>query len=78
MHQIGANLCAGWHLSAHWLRYGAMKDILEKISSYSLFDYLFPGVIFSVLEQRFNIIALPKADVIGSGAGSWFLKRLVA
>ena len=55
-----------------------MKDILEKISSYSLFDYLFPGVIFSVLEQRFNIIALPKADVIGSGAGSWFLKRLVA
>ena len=41
-----------------------MKDILEKISSYNLFNYLLPGVIFAFLGQRLEIIALPKADIV--------------
>lgn len=41
-----------------------MKDILEKISSYNLFNYLLPGAVFAVLAQRLEIIALPKADII--------------
>lgn len=41
-----------------------MKDILEKISSYNLFNYLLPGVVFAALGQRLHIIALPKADII--------------
>lgn len=41
-----------------------MKDILEKISSYNLFNYLLPGAIFAVLGQRLEIIALPKADIL--------------
>lgn len=41
-----------------------MKDILEKISSYNLFNYLLPGIIFAVLGQRLEIIALPKADIV--------------
>lgn len=61
----------------------AMKDIVEKISSNSLFDCLLLDclllrVICSVLGQRCGIIALPNADVIGSVAAPWFRKRVVA
>ena len=31
-----------------------MKDLLEKISSYNLFNYLFPGVIFVVLLNEYS------------------------
>lgn len=54
-----------------------MKDILEKISSYNLFNYLLPGVIFSVLGQRLDIIALPKADVIVLAFLYYFIGMIV-
>lgn len=55
-----------------------MKDILEKISSYNLFNYLLPGVIFSVLGQRLGIIALPKADVIVLAFLYYFIGMVVS
>jgi hypothetical protein len=55
-----------------------MKDILEKISSYNLFNYLLPGVIFSVLGQRLGIIALPKADVIVLAFLYYFIGMIVS
>ena len=41
-----------------------MKDIAEKISSYNLFNYLLPGVIYAVMGQRLGILSLPKADIV--------------
>lgn len=35
-----------------------MKEIIDKISSYNLFNYLFPGIIFVVLLRRFSTIDL--------------------
>lgn len=31
-----------------------MKDLLEKLPSYNLFNYLLPGTVFSVLADRFT------------------------
>lgn len=55
-----------------------MNDILEKISSYNLFNYLLPGVLFSVLGQRLGIIALPKADVIVLAFLYYFIGMIVS
>lgn len=34
-----------------------MEHILNKISSYNIFNFLFPGAIFCVLAERFDIIS---------------------
>jgi hypothetical protein len=31
-----------------------MKDLLDKLSSYNLFNYLLPGILFAVLSKRFT------------------------
>jgi len=55
-----------------------MKDILDKISSYNLFNYLLPGVIFAVLGQRFEIIALPKTDIVVLAFLYYFIGMIVS
>ena len=40
-----------------------MGAILEKISSYNLFNYLFPGAIFAVLADRAGALDLPEGDI---------------
>lgn len=41
-----------------------MNDLLAKISSYNIFNYLFPGALFVVVAQRMGIIALPQLDIV--------------
>jgi len=41
-----------------------MKDFLEKLSSYNLFNYLFPGVIFSFLADRFTAYPFVQSDLL--------------
>lgn len=36
-----------------------MNELLNKISSYNIFNYLFPGAIFSILADRFGVIDSP-------------------
>jgi hypothetical protein len=55
-----------------------MKDILEKISSYNLFNYLLPGVIFVVLAQRMGIITLPRADIVVLAFLYYFIGMVVS
>jgi hypothetical protein len=31
-----------------------MKDLFEKLSSYNIFNYLFPGVLFAILGEQFT------------------------
>ena len=41
-----------------------MNDLLAKISSYNIFNYLFPGALFVVVAERMGIVALPQLDII--------------
>lgn len=41
-----------------------MKDILEKISTYNLFNYLFPGVVFVVLADAITDYSFVQQDVV--------------
>lgn len=41
-----------------------MKDLLDKISSYNLFNYFFPGVIFVVILNKISIYNLIQKDLL--------------
>lgn len=41
-----------------------MKDIIDKISSYNLFNYLFPGVVFVVLANAITDYSFIQQDVV--------------
>ena len=41
-----------------------MKDFIDKISSYNLFNYLLPGVIFSFLVDKLGVYPLLQKDII--------------
>lgn len=41
-----------------------MKEFLEKISSYNLFNYLLPGIIFVVIAKEFLGYSLIQTDVV--------------
>ena len=41
-----------------------MKDLLDKLSSYNIFNYLFPGILFVIFAEKFTSIALIQKDII--------------
>ena len=41
-----------------------MKEFLEKMASYHLFNYLFPGVLFVFLADKFINLDLYQADIV--------------
>lgn len=41
-----------------------MEKILEKLSSYNIFNYLFPGVVFCVVADRYLAIPLLQDSII--------------
>jgi hypothetical protein len=41
-----------------------MKDLLEKISTYNLFNYLFPGVVFVILAEAVTDYSFIQQDVL--------------
>lgn len=41
-----------------------MEKILEKLSSYNIFNYLFPGVVFCVVADRYLAIPLLQESII--------------
>ena len=44
-----------------------MKELLDKIATYNLFNYLFPGVLYSVIINRFTGYSIP-LDNLAIGA----------
>jgi hypothetical protein len=40
-----------------------MTDLIEKLSSYNLFNYLFPGVIFAVISEKVTSYSFLQSDV---------------
>ncbi len=41
-----------------------MKDILSKLSSYNLFNYLFPGILFAIAAGKITHYSLIQQDVV--------------
>jgi hypothetical protein len=41
-----------------------MNDLLAKISSYNIFNYLFPGAVFGVLCERSHVLDMDTRDVL--------------
>jgi len=41
-----------------------MKDLLDKISSYNLFNYLFPGVLFVVVIEKTTSYSLVQENIV--------------
>lgn len=53
-----------------------MKEILNKLTSYNIFNYLFPGVLFSILATKFASLNLVFDDLI-IGAFAYYFTGLV-
>lgn len=53
-----------------------MKDIFDKLTSYNIFNYLFPGVLFSILATKFANLNLVFDDLI-IGAFVYYFNGLV-
>jgi hypothetical protein len=41
-----------------------MKELLNKISSYNLFNYLLPGILFAVFAERITAYKIIQSDII--------------
>jgi hypothetical protein len=41
-----------------------MKDFLDKLSSYNLFNYLLPGIVFVVLSEELTHYSLVQDDIV--------------
>ncbi|MCK4820654.1 hypothetical protein KA005_33120 [bacterium] len=41
-----------------------MKDLLDKLSSYNIFNYLLPGIIFVVLAEKLTSFSFVQKDII--------------
>jgi len=53
-----------------------MKEIIDKISSYNIFNYLFPGVVFSILVTKYTDLKLA-FDNLFLGAFAYYFTGLV-
>ncbi|MFQ5779225.1 MAG: hypothetical protein ACE5HN_00395 [Nitrospiria bacterium] len=43
-----------------------MKDIIDKLASYNIFNYLFPGILFAVIVSRYTPYFMVVDDIIVS------------
>lgn len=55
-----------------------MKDLINKISSYNLFNYLFPGAIYVVIIKQWSSITLLHENLILSGFLIYFIGLVIS
>ncbi len=55
-----------------------MKDFLTKLSSYNLFNYLFPGVIFAYLASEFTSYSFIQEDLVVGAFVYYFVGLVVS
>jgi hypothetical protein len=55
-----------------------MKELLDKLSSYNIFNYLFPGVIFVVLLSKISQYDLIQEDIITSAFLYYFIGLVIS
>ena len=54
-----------------------MKELIDKISSYNLFNYLVPGVLLAFAADKFTAYSLVQSDLL-IGAFLYYFIGLVA
>lgn len=55
-----------------------MKDLIDKIGSYNIFNYLLPGIIFSVFVTKFTHYNLVQGDVLVGAFVYYFIGSVVS
>ncbi len=55
-----------------------MKELLDKLSSYNIFNYLFPGVIFVVILSKVSSYNLIQEDLITGAFLYYFIGLIVS
>lgn len=55
-----------------------MNEIISKISSYNLFNYLLPGVLFSVLVESFTEYSLVQEDILLGAFVYYFVGLIIS
>lgn len=55
-----------------------MKDILEKISSYNIFNYLLPGILFAVISSKFTDFPLTQENLIEGFFVYYFIGLIIS
>ena len=55
-----------------------MEKILDKISSYNIFNFLFPGAIFSVISDHIGLIIAPSDKIIERIIWYYFIGLVIA
>lgn len=55
-----------------------MKDLLDKLSSYNIFNYLLPGIIFAVLVEKLTSLKLIQQDIVVAVFFYYFLGSVIS
>lgn len=55
-----------------------MKDLLDKISSYNLFNYLLPGVLFAFIASKLTDINLIQQDILVGAFLYYFIGLVIS
>lgn len=55
-----------------------MKEILEKLSTYNIFNYLLPGVIFVIISKEYIGYNFTQNDVLLAGFLYYFIGMLIS
>src|SRR5581483_3466221 len=55
-----------------------MKDILEKLTSYNLFNYLLPGVLFAVIAEKVTRFSFKQQDIIIGAFVYYFIGLVIS
>ena len=55
-----------------------MKDLLDKISSYNIFNFLLPGVVFAVFVSKTTSFKLMQEDVLSGAFVYYFVGAVIS
>lgn len=55
-----------------------MKDLLDKLSSYNIFNYLFPGVVFVVLASKLTSYNFIQQDILVGAFLYYFIGLVIS
>lgn len=55
-----------------------MKELLDKLSSYNIFNYLFPGVVFVVILSKVSAIDLVQKDALTAAFLYYFIGLIIS
>jgi len=55
-----------------------MKEIIDKITSYNLFNYLLPGILFSVIAQKLTPFPFIQEDIILGAFVYYFIGLVIS